>query len=338
MDSATVDRWRDWDRFLEASPSGGFMQSSWWADFRVAAGYEHFGAVVSRNREVVGGALVMKMDADDGSCFYYVPEGPVLPADESLAEAVFANVLTAVENDRSTTGANASHLRIEPRWVSIPGFVRGFRRLPAFTDRFMEPRDTLCVDLRPPEADILAQMKPKGRYNIHVAQRHGVTVTEDPSEDGFRAFLDIYQEMTERQGIGGKPPGYFADMLSLLRMRGTGSLYFAERQGLRLAAAIVIFFGGRATYFFGASRNADRQVMAPYLLHFEIMRRARELGCEWYDFWGIAPSGSDDHPWQDITAFKRKFGGHELNFVPTLDHVFDPAAYDRYLAQEAGGN
>jgi hypothetical protein len=29
--------------------------------------------------------------------------------------------------------------------------------------------------------------------------------------------------------------------------------------------------------------------------------------------------------------FKRKFGGTEIQLVPTLDYVYDPEAYSRYL-------
>lgn len=35
------DRWCDWDRFVAQNPSGGFMQTSWWADFRAESGYRH---------------------------------------------------------------------------------------------------------------------------------------------------------------------------------------------------------------------------------------------------------------------------------------------------------
>lgn len=328
-------RWRDWDRFVEANPAGGFMQTSWWADFRAESGYRHFGALVSRNGAVLGGALVMKLYEDDGSFFYYVPEGPLLPADGSQADAVFEAFLESVERDRRAESGIASHLRIEPRWTAVPGFMRGFRAVPEFADRYMEPRNTLCIDLRLSQPELLAQMKSKGRYNIQLARRHGVTVAEDSSEGGMQSFLEIYREMTERQGLRGKPHDYFSSLLESLRARGLGTLFFAEREGRRLAAALVIFFGGRATYFFGASRSVDRHVMAPYLLHFEIMCRARELGCSCYDFWGIAPSGASEHPWADISTFKRKFGGRELNLVPALDYVFDDAAYDRYCAAEA---
>lgn len=58
------------------------------------------------------------------------------------------------------------------------------------------------------------------------------------------------------------------------------------------------------------------------------------MGHEWYDLWGVAPKNEPDDPWHDISVFKRKFGGQELNLVPTLDYVYDPAAYDKYARTE----
>ena len=328
-----VERWDQWDRFVETSSATGFMQSSWWADFRTRAGYEHFGLVLRARNVIVGGGMVLKLRCDGGS-FYYLPEGPVLPSDEAIAEEVFATLLESLDDNRRADAATVSHVRMEPRWRSLPGFARGFRRVPAFADPYMEPRDTLCVDLRLPETEILEQMKQKGRYNIQVARRHAVTVVEDVSAQGLEDFLAIYESMAARQGLNAKPRDYFETLLALLGARQRGSLFFAEHGGQRLATALVIYFGKRATYFFGASLDHDRRVMAPYLLHFEIMRRAKAIGCESYDFWGIAPSGAEGHPWANITAFKRKFGGREVNLVPTLDYVFDDSAYQRYVAAE----
>jgi hypothetical protein len=70
------------------------------------------------------------------------------------------------------------------------------------------------------------------------------------------------------------------------------------------------------------------------LLHFEIMRKAKASGCEWYDLWGVAPAGQPDHAWQQISEFKRKLGGVEVQFVPTLDYVYDAAAYDQFRLAE----
>jgi peptidoglycan pentaglycine glycine transferase (the first glycine) len=328
-----TDRWQAWDSFLDATPDTGFMQSSWWADFRATVGYEHFGPILKNGDTIVGGAMVQKFSYAPQSCFYYIQDGPVLPGEESIACRVFEAILASVEERRKTEEQTVSHLRIEPRWERLPSFVRGFRTL-ASRDRFTEPRNTLCVDLRPSEAAILAQMKPKGRYNISVAQRHGISVVEDTSAQGLADFLSIYKDTATCQGFRAKRPDYFQTLVSLLTSLQRGSVFLAEYQGIRLAAAVVVYLGRRATYFFGGSLVEHRRVMAPYLLHFEIMRKAKAMGHDWYDLWGTAPENEPDHPWANISVFKRKFGGREVKLVPTLDYVYDPAAYDEYVRTE----
>lgn len=322
--------WREWDAFVEPRPDTGFMQSSWWVDFRSSCGFGNFGIVLRNKGEIVGGAIALKLDYDENRCFYYIQDGPAMPSNEEYAQEAFEAVLAAIEERRETEESVVSHLRIEPRWMALPKFVKGFRPILPCTDYFLEARNTRCVDLRSSESAILSQMKPKGRYNIGVARRHGVSVVEDTSVQGLAEFQDIYEETCERQGTSSKPPDYFEDLASLFLPLHKGSLFFAEHRGVRLATALVIYFGPRATYFYGGSRDVHREVMAPYLLHFEIMRRAKALGHEWYDFWGIAPENEPDHPWHNFTVFKSKFGGVEQHLVPTMDFVFDDAAYDKY--------
>ena len=326
-----TDRWAAWDAFLESHPEGGFMQASWWADFRASVGYGHFAIILRHNGAILGGALVQRFLMEPGNCFYYIQDGPLLPADESDAAEVFAAILEFIEEHRRKETDTVSHLRIEPRWPRLPNFVSSFRPL-TVRDNYVEPRVTLCIPLRPSEEEILAQMKPKGRYNIRVAQRHGVSVIEDNSERGIADFLRLYADMAERQEINPKPADYFEALIPILTSVGHGSIFFAEYGGQRLAAALVVFFGQTATYFYGASLDEHRNVMAPYLLHFEIMRKARARGHRWYDFWGIGPENEPDHPWANFSTFKRKFGGQQFNIVPTLDYIYDSAAYDQYSA------
>ena len=85
------DRWQAWDRLLAATPETGFMQSSWWAEFRTTAGFEHFGVVLKNSGAILGGAVVLKFTYADDRCFYYVPEGPVLPG--ALKDAPGGNLV-----------------------------------------------------------------------------------------------------------------------------------------------------------------------------------------------------------------------------------------------------
>jgi lipid II:glycine glycyltransferase (peptidoglycan interpeptide bridge formation enzyme) len=224
---ADADRWNAWDRFVEVTPDAGFMQSSPWARFRAQVGFEHFAVTLKDGDTIVGGALVGKWAFDEGHYFYYIQEGPVLPADGATAAQVFDAVLDSVRRHARAEDAKVSHLRIEPRWQCLPSFVRDFRR-PRFSDRFREPRNTLCIDLRPSEDDILAQMKPKGRYNIRVACKHGVVVVEDNSNQGLVDFLRIQRRTALRQGIDAKPPSYFRSMFAELGESRNVSLYFVS--------------------------------------------------------------------------------------------------------------
>lgn len=326
--------WAAWDSLVEATGDAGFQQSSWWADFRATCGYGHFAITLKSGGVPVGGALVLRWEHSEGGAHYHIVEGPVLPSEAADAQAVFEAVLAGVERERSRDPVAVSHLRLEPRWTSLPAFVSGFREVDHRVDRFVEPRHTVCVDLSPDDDAILAQMHPKGRYNIRLAQRHGVRVERDSSACGVAEFVRIYEATAERQGMRGKPPDYFEDLIGILGARGCGELFFASCRGERLAAVIAVFWGGRATYFFGGSLARHREVMAPYALHWEIMRHAKARGCESYDLWGVAPPEAVEHPWRNISMFKRKFGGTELRFVPTLDLVYDGAAYERYARAE----
>jgi lipid II:glycine glycyltransferase (peptidoglycan interpeptide bridge formation enzyme) len=332
--SAQEDRWAAWDRFCEVTPTTGFMQSSWWADFRLTLGYGHFGEIFKDGGAIVGGAIVQKYVHSSGSAFYYIQDGPVLPENPALAVEVLTAMLQAIDERRRSDAETVSHLRIEPRWerASLPrlDFEPVVR-----PDRYVEPRQTLCIDLRPTTDAILAKMKPKGRYNVSVARRHGVTVVEDTSPTGLADFVDLYHDTAARRRFRPKPPSYFETLMGLTVPGRRGSIYFAEHEGRRLSAAFVVRFGSRATYFYGGSSAERRHVMASYLLHFEIICREKQAGHDCYDLWGVAPEGEGASSWAGFSAFKRRLGGCEVRLAPTLDYVYDRPAYATYAAWEA---
>ena len=132
---------------MEATPDTGFMQSSWWANFRAIAGFTYFGVTLKDQSTIVGGALVTKMSYAPQSCFYYIQDGPVLPGDESITSEVFEAIFKVIEQHPQAEPETVSHLRIEPQWQRLPSFVRGFHP-PTFSDNYMEPRDTLCMQYR----------------------------------------------------------------------------------------------------------------------------------------------------------------------------------------------
>ena len=65
------------------------------------------------------------------------------------------------------------------------------------------------------------------------------------------------------------------------------SYYVARYEGRALAGIITVFYGGEATYLYGASGDEHRNLMPAYALQWAAIRAARESGCSSYDFYGI---------------------------------------------------
>lgn len=203
------------------------------------------------------------------------------------------------------------------------GYIKAFEE--------MQPEHTLILDISKPESEILAQMKPKGRYNIKVAEKHGVKVELGKIEE----FYQLYETMAKRQKITFRKVEYFQNLLDLLRPKGYAQVFTAKGpEGQLLASAIVVFFQDTATYLFGGSSQEEKKMMAPYKLHLEIIREAKKRDCHYYDLFGIAPNDDEKHPWAGVTRFKRQFGGQEFTALGSWDLVFSPVKYQLFKLAE----
>jgi lipid II:glycine glycyltransferase (peptidoglycan interpeptide bridge formation enzyme) len=192
----------------------------------------------------------------------------------------------------------------------------------------VQPSQTLILDLKKEPEKLLAAMHEKTRYNIRLAEKKGVRVyAASGKEDSFEIFWDLLQETTERDAFRSHDKTYYRTMLETLagdpaangKTRPVAKLAFAEHDGRVLAANLMIYFGKTVTYLHGASSRVQREVMAPYLLHWQLIREARSWGYDAYDFWGVAPENEPDHPWAGITRFKRGFGGTYVEYPGAFD-------------------
>ncbi len=116
-------------------------------------------------------------------------------------------------------------------------------------------------------------------------------------------------------------------MVRILGEKDACALYLAEYEGEIIAGLIATFHEKQAIYYYGASSNKHRNVMAPYLLQWNVIQEAKNRGMENYDFLGIAPPGAKNHSWEGVTGFKMKFGGEIIQYVSAKEYVFKPLTY-----------
>lgn len=257
----------------------------------------------------IGKSFVIRRGLPFGFCWFECPRGRLSAHD-------------IPEIEKIARRKKAVFLRIEPpRNYKFP---HGFR--PAHAH--YQPEETLILDLSLSEDDLLKQMKEKGRYNIRLAVKKGVKVRRSKNAG---IFYDLMQKTAARDKFSPHEKSYYEKLLETLSGRdlkkGFAKLFVAEHKNAPLAAIIVTFYKNTAAYYFGASSNEHRNLMAPYLLQWEAVREAKRLGCRFYDFFGIAPENAHSHPWAGVTQFKKKFGGIIIKYPRAREFVFRPFLY-----------
>ena len=274
--------------------------------------------------------LIVKCQLPLGFCWLWVPYGPLGQSENIFKDlariakeerAIFARIEPPLDHPHSTTTKAGQAFHI-PHSIITPAQSR------------YTPEHTLVIDIGKTEDEILAQMKPKGRYNIQVAKKHGVVVERiagaDVNENILNNFYEILQKTGARDEFGIHPKYFYKNLLEIFGAKKMADLFLAKTpNGKTIAGIIVVYYKNTATYYYGASDYEHRNLMAPYLLQWEAIQEARRRGMKHYDFLGIAPEEKEGsaavHPWSGVTEFKKKFGGREVTYPPAFDIIYKPA-------------
>jgi lipid II:glycine glycyltransferase (peptidoglycan interpeptide bridge formation enzyme) len=104
----------------------------------------------------------------------------------------------------------------------------------------------------------------------------------------------------------------------------------AEVEGEVVAAIFVFFFGKRAYYIYGMSRESHREKMPAYLLQWEAMKRAKEAGCRVYDLWGAPDEFNESDSMWGVYRFKEGLGGRVVRTLGAWDYAPNSLWYRMY--------
>lgn len=295
-----------WNQFvLEHGPrSGRFLQSWEWGEFQQTVGETVCRETFAQEGEIVGAAQWIDRQLPFLGTYRFCPKGPIGSWQPYTSRQIF--------------------LRVESHGSTLPTY--------AHKTIDINPAHTLVTDVSISEDELLAGMHPKTRYNIRLARKLDVSVKLNQND--FESVWPLFQATSSRGTFRLHSKAYYLQMLDSLHGDGCRAfLATASHEGNVLAANIMVDFGDTRTYMHGASASVHRQLMAPSLLHWELLREAKIRGLCFYDWWGVAPAdASIDHPWSGISRFKRGFGGIEYTSPGTHDLVVQSSRYRLYQA------
>lgn len=299
------------------------FQSSMWEKFKLETGYQKSYRVQS--------ILVLQKRLPAGFTMLYSPminEEQWIEIKEHFPEFMEEIKKIAYQNKAIFYRIEFDISLIEKNKVSLPkSFVASFEE--------MQPLNNWLIDLTKSEEEILKEMKQKGRYNIKVAMKNGVTTSWSSDFDiNIESFYKHYSETGRRHKISYRNKQYFEKLVEIFGKNGYARTYIASKDGVPLASAIMLYYSKEALYLYGGSSDQLKNIKAPCLLLWKTIKDAKELGCERYNFLGIAPDDNPDHSWAGITKFKKQFGGFQKDIIGCFDLPIKPLAYNLFKLAE----
>lgn len=324
------------------------LQSWEWGEFRAKTGVKVVRYGIFRGEKLVEPIeITIHPIPHTGFTVGYLPKG-YLPTSQQT------NILAKVAKEY-----NCIFIKVEPKeekgtmhestnaQMHEWGFVEG---------RSLFTKYNFVLDVTPSEAELLASFKQKTRYNIKVAEKKGVTVEIDNSEEAFKQYLELTEETTKRQGFYAHSRDYHQKMWSVLgnsqisndkfSNQLTAHLLVAKYNGhppspeatarQRIITTWVLFrFNDTLYYPYGASTREHREVMANNLVMWEAIKLAKKWNLKYLDMWGALGSEPDiNDPWYGFHTFKSGYGARHVEYVGTWDYVARPMLYKVYRMAE----
>ncbi len=253
------------------------------------------------------------------SGYWFAPRGPILSTRDPQKVRQILTILSQALREVLPLHP-ALFYRFEPLMLANHArgaFPRRFRRQHA-----MSPATTVITDVTQSDDALLGAMHEKTRYNIRVSAKQGIHVRLGTHDD-MDAFIALMRETSSRDAFTPHEETYLRATYDALASSGMARIRIAEYHKQPLAANMEMAFGDTVTYLHGASSSTHRHAMAPYALHWDALRAARDEGWRFYDWWGCNPDRVSNYyykpSWQGITRFKRGWGGEFVEYAGTWD-------------------
>ena len=322
-----------WNGFVAGHPTGDLLQSFEWGELkRRSGGWKPIRLAVMEDGRILAAISLLKRKLPKiNKSIFYAPRGPVSDLSGQSNESDRA-LLEGVRERASSEGAIL--LKIDPpieNKTVIPGLVkRGFVGI-SDPGGFggIQPRCVMKLDLTPSIDEILANCKPKWRYNIRLAEKKGVQVRFDCTKADLRTFYSLLTETAKRDRFRIRGFDYYEHMWDTLVEPGYAGLFLTEFEGEAVAGALSFIFGDKCWYTYGASSNRHRNVMPNHLMQWRMIEWAKDAGCVTYDFRGVSPmkDGQGDEHLTGLNRFKEGFGAQYVEYIGEFDLPFSKAWY-----------
>ncbi len=222
---------------------------------------------------------------------------------------------------------NLIFIKLEPNYIKNDNLIWLMKKEGAVPGRRLFTPTTFWINLTPSEEELMKSFSGKTRYNIRLAEKKSVKVTEDNSDKAFQRYLDLTKETVERQGFFAHSEKYHRLMWEVLKKAGIAHLLTATYQGEIITTWVLFVWKNFLYYPYGASTEEHKEVMANNLMMWEAIKFGKKLELTTFDLWGREEG-------KGFTKFKEGYNPKVIEFLGTWDLVVNKPIYNLYRLAE----
>ena len=324
-----------YSNFLKSHDRCNFQQSIEWGKVKESWRNEVFLAE-DENGNIIGTVSVLIRKIPLFGNMMYSSRGPVCDIhDKRVIKQLTDGLKELAKKEKAFVLKMEPDIKSDDKEFRIIAEDIGFKikdNAKNFADE-IQPRYVFRLNLKDKtEEQIFEEFHQKTRYNIRLASKKGVQVKEG-SKDDLKDFHSIMVETGKRDGFMIRPLSYFEKMYDELAPEHM-KLLMAYYDGQAIAGIIIIMYGNKSWYLYGASSNSHRNLMPNYLLQWEGIKQAIANGHDMYDFRGVSGVVDETHPQYGLYRFKKGFGAEFTEFIGELYIPFKPITYRLYKISE----
>lgn len=309
-----------------------FLQTVEWLKFQESIGHKTWRFPSTSSGQVDSGAIranIIQHKVVFGKNYLYIPHGP-----EILFDKISGGLKNEVDNflkylKELAREDKSVFVKMEPLSDVVVETI--FRKGMKKSKKEIQPSRTVIINLGLSEEDLLSRMHHKTRYNIRLAEKKNLQL-EESTDTGM--FWKLLRRTAKEDKFYTHTKDYYEKLLKFFQGGELKTkLFFVLHGGKRIAGAIVMVYGDMVYYLHGAMDRDYKELMAPYFMHWEIIKwgkaqffdNAQDRGYHYYDLWGI-----DAQKWPGITRFKLSWGGETKEYPGSFDLVVSKFWYLMY--------
>ena len=313
-----------WAEIIDKYPEANFLQSPAYRKMNELLGNK----VIEEDFDGQSHALMIIREAKRGK-YLEIPCGPLTDwSNTKNLQKIISTIKYIAEKEKCVFVRMRPQLPASSKNLALLGKL-GLKKSPMH----LAAEHTVMIDLKKTEEELLAEMRRQTRYEVRRADKLGIKVASDNSEQAFKEFHKVQAETAKRQNF--IPPNLKTLLAEREAFSNNATIYIAETaEGEKIAYGLIIHDGKEGDYYEAASTPLNRKLPGAYALLWQAMKDLKEQGYERFNLWGIAPAGQPNHRYAGVTTFKTGFGGEIIEYVPAHDLVISKIGYLKDLIVE----